>query len=160
MAAYLLTGIPPPDIIVPRFSNVCTMRSFSSHHSPARTKVIANQRFNSLGLVLVAILAWAPTLRAQTPSADLGKTLFMRRGCSGCHAIGKSGRMAGPDLLGVTARRSADWLKSWLKSPDTMVLTDPTAKALYKQYNMVKMPNPKLSDEEVGALIAYLGSQK
>ena len=83
-----------------------------------------------------------------------GKTLFMRRGCSSCHAIGK--KMAGPDLKGVTERRTNGWLKMWLKSPDTMVSSDSTAKALYKQFNNLKMPNPKLSDEEVDALIAYL----
>jgi len=37
-----------------------------------------------------------------------------------------------------------------------MVLSDPTGKALYKEWNKLKMPNLKLSDEEVDALIAYL----
>jgi protein SCO1/2 len=64
--------------------------------------------------------------------------------------------MAGPDLKGVTQRRSPDWLKAWLKSPDTMVMSDSMAKALYKEYHQVKMPNLKLSDEEIAALIAYM----
>jgi len=64
--------------------------------------------------------------------------------------------MAGPDLKGVTQRRSPEWLKAWLKSPDTMVMSDSMAKALYKEYHQVKMPNLKLSDEEVAALIAYM----
>jgi len=108
-------------------------------------------------VVLAALVFLAPRAAAQNNAqADLGKTLFMRRSCSGCHGIGKSGHMAGPDLKGVTQRRSAAWLKSWLKSPDTMVLSDPTGKALYKEWNKLKMPNLKLSDEEVDALIAYL----
>jgi len=35
-------------------------------------------------------------------------------------------------------------------------MSDSMAKALYKEYHQVKMPNLKLSDEEVSALIAYL----
>src|ERR1041384_19545 len=81
------------------------------------------KRLTSLCFVLFAVVVWAPALRAQQASAELGKTLFMRRSCSGCHAIGKGGHMAGPDLKGVTQRRSPDWLKSWLKSPDTMVMS-------------------------------------
>jgi len=114
------------------------------------------KRLTSLCFVLFAVVVWAPALRAQQASAELGKTLFLRRSCSGCHAIGKGGRMAGPDLKGVTQRRSPEWLKAWLKSPDTMVMSDSTAKALYKEFHQVKMPNMKLSDEEVAALIAYI----
>jgi protein SCO1/2 len=105
-----------------------------------------------------AVVFLARTATAQDAKADLGKTLFMRRSCSGCHAIGKHGRMAGPDLMGVTARRSSEWLHAWLKSPDTMIKTDSTAKQIYNEYAMIKMPNLKLSDEEIDALIAYLGS--
>jgi len=114
------------------------------------------KRLTSLCFVLFAVVVWAPALRAQQASAELGKTLFMRRSCSGCHAIGKGGHMAGPDLKGVTQRRSPEWLKAWLKSPDTMVMSDSTAKAIYKEYHQIKMPNLKLSDEEVAALIAYM----
>jgi cytochrome c2 len=83
-----------------------------------------------------------------------GKELFQSKGCTGCHTIGK-GKLVGPDLKGVTQRRSEDWLKKWIKSPDTMILTDPTAKELLKQY-LTPMPNLGLTDEEVNALISYL----
>ena len=83
-----------------------------------------------------------------------GKGLFQSKGCVGCHTIGK-GKLTGPDLKGVTQRRSEEWLKKWIKSPDTMVFTDPTAKELLKQY-LTPMPNLGLTDEEVNALISYL----
>jgi nitrite reductase (NO-forming) / hydroxylamine reductase len=83
-----------------------------------------------------------------------GKELFQSKGCVGCHTIGK-GKLTGPDLKGVTQRRSEEWLKKWIKSPDTMVFTDPTAKELLKQY-LTPMPNLGLNDEEVNALISYL----
>ena len=107
-------------------------------------------------LAMGGILFFAHTATAQNAKADLGKTLYMRRSCSGCHAIGKHGRMAGPDLMGVTARRSNEWLRAWLKSPETMIKTDSTAKQLYNEALGIKMPNLKLSDEEIDAIIAYL----
>ena len=82
--------------------------------------------------------------------------LFLHRSCSGCHGIGKTGDMAGPDLKGVTQRRSADWLRNWLKSPDTMIKTDSIASALYVKFHRVKMPNVMLSDDEIAALMLYL----
>jgi cytochrome c2 len=85
---------------------------------------------------------------------EKGKELFQSKGCVGCHTIGK-GKLVGPDLKGVTQRRSEDWLKKWIKSPDTMVFTDPTAKELLKQY-LTPMPNLGLTDDEVNALISYL----
>jgi cytochrome c2 len=106
--------------------------------------------------LIIAALAFAPRTSVAQDQAATGKTLFGRRGCGGCHAIGKKGRMAGPDLAGVTQRRSNEWLKAWLKSPDTMVSSDSIAKAMYLQYNKTKMPNLKLSDDEITALIAYL----
>jgi mono/diheme cytochrome c family protein len=111
------------------------------------------------GFVAVALAVAPRQSAAQADKATVGKTLFQRRGCAGCHGIGKKGKMAGPDLGGVSQRRSNAWLKSWLKSPDTMIFSDSTAKALYEQYNKTKMPNMKLSDEEIEALIAYIDQQ-
>lgn len=88
---------------------------------------------------------------------EKGRGLFQSKGCVGCHTIGK-GKLTGPDLKGVTQRRSEDWLKKWIKSPDTMVFTDPTAKELLKQY-LTPMPNLGLSDEEVDALISFLNHE-
>jgi cytochrome c1 len=58
-------------------------------------------------------------------------------------------------LKGVTKRRDQEWITKWLKDPDTMIRTDPTAKELLKQY-LVPMPNQGLTDEDIQALMAYL----
>jgi mono/diheme cytochrome c family protein len=87
-----------------------------------------------------------------------GKAKFSSKACSACHAIGK--KMAGPDLNGVFERRSVDWLKSWLKDPNAMLATDETAKALLKEYKGVKMPNMKLTDADIEALLHYLASEQ
>jgi mono/diheme cytochrome c family protein len=85
---------------------------------------------------------------------EKGKDLFQSKGCVACHTIGK-GKLTGPDLKGVTERRDQEWIAKWLKDPDTMILTDPTAKELLKEF-FVPMPNQGLTDEDIQALISYL----
>lgn len=84
---------------------------------------------------------------------EKGEALFQSKGCVACHTIGK-GKLTGPDLKGVTERRDQEWITKWLKDPDTMIRTDPTAKELLKQY-LVPMPNQGLTDEDTKALIAF-----
>lgn len=63
----------------------------------------------------------------------------------------------GPDLLGVTAQREPGWLARWLKEPDRMLAEkDPLATLLYEQYKRLAMPNMRLGDAEVSALLSYL----
>ncbi|MGE0367387.1 MAG: cytochrome c family protein [Candidatus Dadabacteria bacterium] len=113
----------------------------------------------ALTAVLVALTVFfmlAPVTLGQS-EAEKGKQLFQQKTCAACHTIG-GGKLAGPDLAGVTERREEEWLKKWLKSPDTMVMTDPIAKELLGVY-MVPMPNLGLTDEEIDALIEYLESE-
>ena len=114
--------------------------------------MIRASRFASLGLVAGALLV-AGAAQAQGNAAR-GKTLFQSRGCTGCHAFGK--KVSGPDLVGVTDRRSAEWLKTWLKDPPAMMATDSTAKQLLADAHDIKMPNLHLSDPDIDALIAYM----
>jgi protein SCO1/2 len=90
--------------------------------------------------------------------ANKGKGLWTARGCTGCHTIGK-GKLAGPDLAGVTERRELEWLKKWLKESDTMVESDPIAKQLYEEYNKTLMPNMRLKPEEIDALIHFIAQE-
>jgi nitrite reductase (NO-forming) len=87
-------------------------------------------------------------------NVETGEALYKERGCTACHTIG-GGKLAGPDLEGVTDRREREWLRKWIKSPDTMVMTDPIAKELLKEY-FVPMPNQGLTEEEVEFIITYL----
>lgn len=112
--------------------------------------------------------ASAPTL--QVPS--MGENLFRTR-CAVCHTIGGAVRTvgggdaieasqhrAGPDLLGVTQRREREWLARWLADPARMIEgKDPIATALYAQYDNVVMPNFRLSEVEIDALIEFLGAE-
>jgi nitrite reductase (NO-forming) len=86
------------------------------------------------------------------PEALQGKTMFDTR-CLACHSIGK-GPVIGPDLLGVTTRRKESWVTAWLRSPETMLAKDDTAKALLARFK-VPMPNQNLTDADIHRLIKY-----
>ena len=109
--------------------------------------------FLTVSLALAGLNLYMPDSRADDAQVESGKKLFQERGCLACHSIGK-GKLTGPDLAGVTKRRDEEWLRKWLKSPETMIMSDPVAKELLQQY-MVPMPNQGLSDQDIEALIEY-----
>jgi len=91
-----------------------------------------------------------------------GESLFRTR-CAACHTIGAkdsvtSGkRQVGPDLLGVTRKRDRAWLIRWLREPDKMLAgNDPLAVALLVEYDNVAMPNLRLSDADIQAVLGYI----
>ena len=87
------------------------------------------------------------------PEAVKGKLAFESK-CLACHSLGQGVKL-GPDLAGVTQRRTDDWLARWLKSPDKMLASDDAAKAMLKQFNNIPMPNQNLDDAEVAQYIKY-----
>ncbi len=90
-------------------------------------------------------------------AAETGQEIFQGQ-CAGCHTIGK-GKLVGPDLAGVTARREESWLKRQIKEPDRLIAEkDPIALQLLKEADDVPMASLELSDGEVAAVISYLKS--
>jgi protein SCO1 len=95
---------------------------------------------------------------AHIVDADRGSYLFRTR-CAACHTVGH-GDSVGPDLLGVSRFRNHDWLARFIAAPDKMVADgDPVATSLYAKYKQVQMPNLRLGDPDVAALIKYLDAQ-
>ncbi len=89
---------------------------------------------------------------------DAGSYLFRTR-CAACHTIGH-GDAVGPDLLHVVRVRERAWLARYIKTPDKVLAEkDPIATALFAKYGQVRMPNLRLGDGDVEALISYLEAQ-
>jgi nitrite reductase (NO-forming) len=95
-----------------------------------------------------------PATAAPTdPEAVRGKLAFESK-CLACHSIG-GGKKLGPDLAGVTKRRTESWLTRWLRNPDEMLKTDPDAKAMLKEHNNIPMPNQNLPESEIREYLKY-----
>ena len=58
-------------------------------------------------------------------------------------------------MAGVTRRRTDQWLSTWLKAPEKMLDTDAEAKAMFKEYNNIPMPNQNLSDAEIKQYLRF-----
>jgi mono/diheme cytochrome c family protein len=95
-----------------------------------------------------------PTGEVDMELAARGGELFTQRGCVACHKIGE-GRLVGPDLMGVTERRSYEWIYAMVTAPDSMLQNDSTAKALFAEY-FTPMPDQKVQPDEGEALYEYL----
>jgi nitrite reductase (NO-forming) len=87
------------------------------------------------------------------PEAVKGKLAFESK-CLACHSLGQGPKL-GPDLAGVTRRRTDDWLAQWLKSPEKMLTSDDAAKAMLKQFNNIPMPNQNLDNAEIAQFVRY-----
>lgn len=85
-----------------------------------------------------------------------GESIF-KLNCAACHTIGK-GTLIGPDLANVHLRRNRDWLFKIIRSSQTLINSgDETAVALFKQFNMVQMPDQTaFTDDDLNAILTYI----
>ena len=85
--------------------------------------------------------------------ATKGAALFKSKGCVTCHGFGK--RVIGPDLAGVSKRRTSRWMESQILHPEKMIVQDPIAKALFAQYK-IPMTNQNLTADQAKAVVEYI----
>jgi protein SCO1/2 len=90
--------------------------------------------------------------------AKRGQKVWQSSGCMICHTLGR-GQGAGPDLAGVYERRSIEWLTRFLKNTEEMLESDPIAIALLEEYKNIKMPNVKLHDRDIQAVLHYIARE-
>lgn len=105
-----------------------------------------------VGVVLAAALVLF--LASGTNGQADGQKLFETR-CYSCHNIG-GGDKQGPDLKGLTDRRTKEWITEFTKSPVTMKGKDAVAAELFKKYSPTIMPDQALTPEELDALITLI----
>lgn len=128
-----------------------------------------NSAFGDINLLASAVRAMDPVLRAAGRPAEQsnggsfvddplnlpGQALFLKT-CGGCHTVGR-GNKVGPDLEGVSTRRSRDWLAAYIMEPEKLRAgKDPVALALAQKYPAVRMPNLGLSEFDSSDVIAYI----
>ena len=125
-----------------------------------------------LTLCAASVSAIANPLSAQSQQASIterdftveealavtGRKVFSARGCIGCHTVGK-GELSAPDLGGLFERRTTTWVRKWLRDPPAMLASDDIAKNLLKKYNNYRMPNLKLTEDEITALMHYIAAE-
>ena len=87
---------------------------------------------------------------------DHGEQLFKDKGCSACHTFGR--KLTGPDLQGVTKRRTAQWIENQILHPEIMTKQDPISRGLFAQFSL-QMPNQGLTAAEAQAVIEYFKHQ-
>ncbi|MBI3013960.1 MAG: c-type cytochrome [Candidatus Tectomicrobia bacterium] len=120
---------------------------YVSRPRPAAAKVIP-----------AAAQAPFPPLNPQaSEAAKRGRETFQNKGCRTCHSVG-GGRIIGPDLLGVSRKRSKEWLRAWLGDPAAFIRSHPELKSWPDEFGGVVMPNQNLSSEEISALVEFLGT--
>lgn len=97
-------------------------------------------------VLLVSGVLLASCAQAQDPSPLIGqgRMVFRDQGCYGCHTAEKMGTGIGPDLSHIGAKHNQAYLGRWLRDPSAQ--------------RPAHMPKLQLSEGEVQALTAYLGS--
>lgn len=149
------------------------MRSLSEHRNEvilgndATGEWARNSAFGDLDRLVIDIRSMDPSWRLQAPphrgsgipghafEAAPGAILFKKL-CAPCHTVAAGDRV-GPDLYGVTKRRSREWLGEFIRHPDRVrAAQDPVALALASSFPGVRMPSLGLTDNDAADLVSYL----
>jgi cytochrome c oxidase subunit 2 len=94
---------------------------------------------------VLAALAAGALAQSTCTAVARGERVFVEQGCYGCHTVGKTGTLLGPDLSHVGSKYAESYLQRWLSEPQQQ---KPTA----------HMPKIDLSEPDIRVLAAYLAS--
>ena len=114
----------------------------------------ANTRFKLIVLGAFVAASFAG-VSAQTQAPSPAATLF-EKSCYSCHNIG-GGDKKGPDLKGVTLRRSREWLRRYIATPAALNRSgDADAVALFKKFAPEVMPDQAIGPEQIDSLLTLI----
>jgi nitric oxide reductase subunit C len=106
------------------------------------------------GIVFVALTIHSHTRFGELTNADAitgdviaGKHVWHRKNCINCHTLLGEGAYYAPDLTKIAQHRGDAYLRQFLQ--------DPTRYYSEERHGRI-MPNPRLSEEEIGQVIAFL----
>ncbi len=123
----------------------------STHDS---TRPSSRLTSRSLRCSIAVLVSLAVVGVSTVAAAQSGAQLFAT--CAACHTIG-GGRRVGPDLAGVTQRRTEQWLISYIRSPGALARSgDAVAAQLLRDFSPIVMPDQALSDAQIRSIIAHM----
>ncbi len=125
-----------------------------TRHRHRRSEVIV-PRGSSLAVgVMAFVLMYGTPMQAQDPVEDF------RRNCMSCHTVG-GGRLTGPDLKDVTARKDRDWLTRFIIDPRVFIdAGDPYAMQLMTESRNAVMPTlPGMTRARSQALLQLIDEE-
>lgn len=97
----------------------------------------------------IIILGISTSIMAQD-----GSTLF-KQNCGMCHKLGT--RLVGPDLTGVTQRRTKEWLHKFIKSSQSLVKSgDKDANTIFNEFGQTIMPDQNVTDDQIDNILKYI----
>jgi len=103
-------------------------------------------------LVAAGILITTPIAASAAGRIEQGSALFTSQKCVMCHSVGDKGNKKGA-LDGVGTKLNADEIRQWLTAPDAM-------REKTKSTRTPAMKDPKLTKDQIDALVAFLSAQK
>ena len=84
-----------------------------------------------------------------------GYQLFSEWGCENCHRV--NSKRIGPPLAGVAERREKEWIYQFVQNSSSLIASgDPTAVALYEEYNQYQMQNHDLNTDQIDQILEYI----
>jgi len=106
-------------------------------------------------IIIFLLLDIMILMSGMAAAAETGEEIFARI-CKACHTVGQ-GKLVGPDLAGVSQRRTIEWIVPFVQSSQTVIKSgDADANALFEQYTKLVMPDNPLSRTEVMSVINYI----
>ena len=84
--------------------------------------------------------------------AAKGQAVFTAK-CSACHKVTDQ-KVVGPGLLGVTKRRTPEWIMNQITNPVEMEAKDPVGKALLEKH-LTQMTFQDVTDEQTRQILEY-----
>ena len=121
------------------------------------TRRMMNMQFRALhrSFVALIVVTFAIGGSAYAQSIQEGQALFGTK-CYSCHNIG-SGDKTGPDLKGVTTRRTKEWLGEFINTPAAINSRgDANATQLFKKFSPTVMPDQALGQGQIDSILMMI----
>lgn len=102
----------------------------------------------ALAVATASVWGWAGDAGANDTYRIGGKTVFLAKGCVGCHQRGSMGQVQiGPNLTDLGERATEEYVRQSITDPRAHVVSG---------YEGVEMPSLSLTDSELDALVDFL----